>query len=369
MYRRIAGRYFIDPIDGAQKTEFLVTSEAKIPPLTIPSDMPKEEFEKKMIAIKARLIAILENYLKPQAPREINLPSKISKPLLALIEKGICHPDILNEAYVHVEEMLQQNGFDKFLKETNEFHDHEVNKLRKSSSAEGSNGEIGASPEQPHSSSSRKSSRDMEKRFGFLPTVDLSTKIRSPGTLMPASISQSFSARMQRSPSMGSNNPPLMKIQTFATNLSPLMQSPLGDIPSTPTRRIRSPSVGSITSENTGYVEGSSPKNMTFLKQRLEKEFSSGGEQSPRSISVLKQRLEKEMSIGSGEEHPVSILMQRLEKEMSIAGGVDSSIQNRNNGILEFNLVEPEAIFQLPRTVNTKRNFKVVPSSKLGFNL
>jgi hypothetical protein len=299
-----------------------------------------------MAAIKARLQSLEQSYLRPQAPREINLPSKISKSLLTLIERGIFHPDIFIESYVHIEHMLQQNGFDKFIKETNETHDYEVNKLRKFSSTEGSSSNIGLLPDQPTtSSSSRKSSRDVEKRFGFLPTVDLSPKIRSPGTLMPASISQSFSMRMQRSPSMGSNTP-LAQIKTFAANLSPLIQSPLGDIPPTPTRRMRSPSVGSLTSpDKTGYVEGTSPKNISFLKQRLEKEISigSGGEQSPKSMSVLKQRLEKEMLIGSSGDH--------------------IQIQS-NSGIVELRIVDSETISQLSRTVASKRNFKIVPSSK-----
>lgn len=55
-------------------------------------------------------------YLRPQAPREINVPTKIRRVLVGLIDKKVCHPGILNQCRNSVEELLSQKDFfDRFL--------------------------------------------------------------------------------------------------------------------------------------------------------------------------------------------------------------------------------------------------------------
>ena len=62
------------------------------------------------------VLDITNKYIKNQAPFEINLSSRIKKPLLMLIETGHYNPEIFTEAVTHIRDMLQQNGFDHFLK-------------------------------------------------------------------------------------------------------------------------------------------------------------------------------------------------------------------------------------------------------------
>ena len=50
-------------------------------------------------------------YLRPQAPREINVPTKIRRVLVGLIDKKVCHPGILNQCRNSVEELLSQKDF------------------------------------------------------------------------------------------------------------------------------------------------------------------------------------------------------------------------------------------------------------------
>jgi hypothetical protein len=73
-------------------------------------------YESEFNIIKAAAEDIANRYLKSMSVNEVNISSKTNKPLLLLIETGYYNPEIFAEAYSHIRDMLQQNGFDNFLK-------------------------------------------------------------------------------------------------------------------------------------------------------------------------------------------------------------------------------------------------------------
>jgi protoporphyrinogen oxidase len=83
-----------------------------------PESFSQEKFESKLDAIKKRLDLIIQNFVKPNAPKEANITAPIRKILLKNFEDGIYHPDILNLSYDHVANTLRLNTLNQFLQES-----------------------------------------------------------------------------------------------------------------------------------------------------------------------------------------------------------------------------------------------------------
>ncbi len=77
-------------------------------------------FEGSVLAHQKNFKAIVEKYINPGSPSEVNLPVKCRKPFLKLYEEGFSHPEMLNELIEHISDMLKVNNFHKFLKQAAE---------------------------------------------------------------------------------------------------------------------------------------------------------------------------------------------------------------------------------------------------------
>ncbi|KAJ3276859.1 hypothetical protein HDV01_002914 [Terramyces sp. JEL0728] len=83
-----------------------------------PNNLSEDDYQKHVQKVKDANQAIHDQYISESAPSEINIPTKIKKPLLSKISKNVLHPDIYRESKKHIFDMMQQNNLTKFLKTT-----------------------------------------------------------------------------------------------------------------------------------------------------------------------------------------------------------------------------------------------------------
>jgi hypothetical protein len=68
-------------------------------------------------------------FIRPDSPREVNLPVYTRKPFLKLYDQGKIHPDLVTDSFEHIANMLRLNNLTKFLKNR-----YQVDPKRKDSS-------------------------------------------------------------------------------------------------------------------------------------------------------------------------------------------------------------------------------------------
>ncbi|KAJ3316059.1 hypothetical protein HDV04_000268 [Boothiomyces sp. JEL0838] len=83
-----------------------------------PATLSEEEYQKLLQKVQEAHHLIYEQYISESAPSEINIPTKIKKPLISKLSKNVLHPDIYRESKKHIFDMIQQNNLAKFLKST-----------------------------------------------------------------------------------------------------------------------------------------------------------------------------------------------------------------------------------------------------------
>ncbi|KAI8913719.1 hypothetical protein BC831DRAFT_489764 [Entophlyctis helioformis] len=82
---------------------------------SLPADMPPEELERKISALKTDIARLVETYIDTSAPKEINLPERTRKRILLDYQAKNYHPDVFKAAVEHITNMLRQQPFPKFL--------------------------------------------------------------------------------------------------------------------------------------------------------------------------------------------------------------------------------------------------------------
>ncbi|KAJ3304219.1 hypothetical protein HDV03_002956 [Kappamyces sp. JEL0829] len=91
-----------------------------IPAPLRPAEMSEKEFQSQVYAVRQTLNSIVETFIRPESPREVNLPVTSRKPFLKLYDEGTQHPDLLSELIEHISSMLRLNNLSKFIKLANE---------------------------------------------------------------------------------------------------------------------------------------------------------------------------------------------------------------------------------------------------------
>jgi Regulator of G protein signaling domain len=114
-YQKFAARFYPQPC-LLTKTLDMFESCNQLCPITKPPAIDDLFFETETNNLKNSILQIANTYLKSQSEKEVNISSKIMKPLMMLIETGYYNPEIFLEAYSHIRHMLVQNGFDNFIK-------------------------------------------------------------------------------------------------------------------------------------------------------------------------------------------------------------------------------------------------------------
>jgi Regulator of G protein signaling domain len=112
-YQEIAARLYPNHMIRANNSVSL--AECDVPPPVKRSTITNEQFEAEILECKKTLDAIVGNFIRPDSSREVNLPVYVRKPFLLLHQKGIHHPDLINESMEHIVNMLRQNTLSKFL--------------------------------------------------------------------------------------------------------------------------------------------------------------------------------------------------------------------------------------------------------------
>ena len=104
------------PVNGQAQPESPSVSSDVDPLKPIkPSNMEDAEFKKVLDTLKNHENQIYNTFLSVEAPHEVNLNSKIKKPLMEHHIKASLHPDIYNAAFDHILIMLQNDHFRKFM--------------------------------------------------------------------------------------------------------------------------------------------------------------------------------------------------------------------------------------------------------------
>lgn len=80
------------------------------------STLTNDQFKAELLACKNCLDAIVEKFIRPDSVREVNLPVHVRKPFLQLHDKGVHHPNLIDESISHIVNMLRLNTLTKFLK-------------------------------------------------------------------------------------------------------------------------------------------------------------------------------------------------------------------------------------------------------------
>ena len=114
-YRKLAEKFY-QPANAFKNTMEMHEQASSLPQATKPAELDEAKYLVEFNALKIIAIDLVDNFLKPSAPKEVNLPSKVQKPLIMLSESGHYNPEVFAEAYSHIYDMLHQNEFVKFLK-------------------------------------------------------------------------------------------------------------------------------------------------------------------------------------------------------------------------------------------------------------
>jgi Regulator of G protein signaling domain len=114
-YRKAAAKFYLTSVTFTKTAEMLEQA-ATLPQATMPEDMDGSKYQSELNTLISLAQDLANQYLKPQAPQEVNLPSKVLKPVLMLLETGHYNPEVFEESYHHIHDMLHQNGFEHFLK-------------------------------------------------------------------------------------------------------------------------------------------------------------------------------------------------------------------------------------------------------------
>ena len=104
-----AGRIFAHNME-------LLEQATSLPAARKPDEMNESLFQEEIKLLKTTAGDITNKYLRPNSPQEVNLPSKSLKPMMTLLDTGYFNPEVFQEAYDHIRDMLHQNGFESFLK-------------------------------------------------------------------------------------------------------------------------------------------------------------------------------------------------------------------------------------------------------------
>ena len=81
-----------------------------------PSGMKESQFEDLLEALKSKREQMKAQFIMTDSPNEINLTSKLRKPLMESYEKGSLHPDHFKGTYDHIQSILKNDTFLKFIK-------------------------------------------------------------------------------------------------------------------------------------------------------------------------------------------------------------------------------------------------------------
>ncbi|KAI8911823.1 RGS domain-containing protein [Gorgonomyces haynaldii] len=81
-----------------------------------PQGLSQAEFEKALNQLRDMRSQIKKDFLSPDSPMEINLTSKLRKPLMDTFQEDLLHPEHFEPAYDHIVVILKSDAFRKFLR-------------------------------------------------------------------------------------------------------------------------------------------------------------------------------------------------------------------------------------------------------------